>query len=144
MRQLWGASRALLSSAHSAAAFILEFIFFFMVVCMFVSEVGRLASLASLASLGACSHCQVNMCLHVGIYVCVRGGAPREPHFAHLPWRSSSLSSSYVSSCWYLCLCQRWGASRASRRSPRSALAFIVGKKRRKESNKERMTERKN
>ena len=41
----------------------MEFIFVFVALFMFVSEVVRLASLASLASLGARFQCGVHMCL---------------------------------------------------------------------------------
>ena len=57
-----GASRASLRSPRSAPALlIVEFICVFMLVFMFASAVGRLASLASLASLGARFHCEVHM-----------------------------------------------------------------------------------
>ena len=82
--QRWGASRASLRSARAAPALIVEFTVGFVLVFIFVSEVGRLASLASLASLGACFHCGVYSCLCGCIHVCVRGGAPREPRFARL------------------------------------------------------------
>ena len=62
-----------------------------MLVFMFVSEVGRLASLAWLASRGARFHRGLYMCLHVGIYVCVGRGAPCETRFARLARRPLSL-----------------------------------------------------
>ena len=63
--QRWGAWQASLRSPRSAPTFIVEFMLVFVVVFMFVSEVGRLASLASLASLGDCFHCGVHSCFVV-------------------------------------------------------------------------------
>ena len=76
--------------ARRPLSLIVEFICVFMLVFMFVSAVGRLASLASLTSLGAHFHCGVHICFRDCGYVCVRGGAPREPRFARLARRPLS------------------------------------------------------
>ena len=73
--QRWGASRASLRSPRSAPAFIVEFMFVFVVASMFVSGVGRLTGLAWLASLGTRFHCRVHSCFHGCIYASVKGGA---------------------------------------------------------------------
>ena len=104
--QRWGASPALLRLPRSASASILEFISVFVVVIMFVSEVGRVASLALLASLGARFRSRNHICLRDCSHVCVRGGAPREPRLARLARRPLSFWSSYVPLCLYLCLFQ--------------------------------------
>ena len=65
-------------------------------VVLLVSEVGRLASLASLGSLVARFHCGVHSWLRARLYLCVRGGAPREPRFARLAQRPLSMFVSHA------------------------------------------------